>query len=158
VIPIRIRTYQSRDFLAVARLLRNGSRRFIENDTDKTGRLFWKQLTEVTKTNLPNIRKRIDALLIRQVATHNHRIVGMLFGNPDEIVMTFVAPRFQGRGIARRLFNKFTETAKTPTRHRIKVLSSLAARPFYLKMGFRPMGGVQRMLGLKVQPMFWKPS
>ena len=66
----------------------------------------------------------------------------------------FVAPAWQGRGLARRLWQAMHDAA-IDAGHRggFTVNASLNAQPVYARFGFVPEGEVQRVHGVAYQPM-----
>jgi GNAT superfamily N-acetyltransferase len=71
------------------------------------------------------------------VAEIEGRMVGFGHAVPGEIAATFVDPAFVRRGIGSLLVKHGVEMAKAETSGTIRIESTLNARPFYEKCGFK---------------------
>lgn len=71
------------------------------------------------------------------------------------VAMFFVAPRYQGKGIGKRLLSSVLEHARADV---VTVSASLSSVPVYIRCGFECKGGVAELSGLIYQPMELKMS
>ncbi len=105
------------------------------------------------KENLEKIKERFKKTKIFFVAIEKGKIVGMIRGNKSKIGNLFVDTKHHGKGIARKLVERFEKEAKKLGSKEIKILSSLYATHFYQKMDYKKTTGIRKMRGIKVQPM-----
>ena len=71
------------------------------------------------------------------VAIVDGRIAGTGSLNGDTVSSVYVDPDYQGRGIATRLMDAVEDVANTSSRGMLSVQSSVTAKPFYARRGFR---------------------
>lgn len=90
-----------------------------------------------------------------RVARSGGRIVGVVaLRDNAHLFHLFVADEFQGKGLARRLWELVeSEALQAGNPGEFTVNSSLNAVPVYEKFGFACEGGVQRVHGVAFQPM-----
>ena len=151
---IRFRKYLPADFIPACRLVRDGSKRYFHKDIQtEEGRIFWRDFQSVQKSNLPRLGKLFQELPIKIVAVHNSKVIGLVTGKPDELVMLFVRAAFHRKGIATELFSKFKQEIIHRKSKLLKVKSSRYAEPFYAKMGFVRTGKEKLLTGLPSVPM-----
>jgi hypothetical protein len=151
---MKYRKYRSADFLNAARLVRDVSRRYFHDDIKTSeGKKFWKDMQSLKKTNMPLQKKLFKVLPIKIVAEHNAKLAGIITGKPDEVIMLFVRPGFQKKGIAMELFSRFKKRAVRRNAGFIKVKSSRFAERFYQKAGFIRTGPEMDLHGLPAIPM-----
>lgn len=78
------------------------------------------------------------------VAETNNKIIGVIGIKKNELKTFFVHPDYQGKGIGRRLFEKFKKEAIKRGIRNVKVNSSLYACPVYKKFGFKKVRKVKK--------------
>jgi GNAT superfamily N-acetyltransferase len=147
---ITIRRFRASDTKAVVQMISETFTRFNAPDATPEGaRWFLESLK-----NTHNIRTRFLQSPICYVACRGSRIVGMVRGRTTTGLNTlFVDGRYHGKGIGRRLVERFErDAAKTGTKV-IKLGATMHAVPFYTRMGFKKTTGVRNHHGIKVQPM-----
>ena len=73
----------------------------------------------------------------------------------DHIDLLFVDKTMHGQGIGRELIERLLDIARrnNPTAERVTVNATRFAVPFYLRVGFQPMGGEQTLSGIISMPM-----
>ena len=73
----------------------------------------------------------------------------------DHIDLLFVDKTMHRQGIARELVRRLLDIARrnNPTAARVTVNATRFAVPFYLRVGFRPIGGEQTLGGIISMPM-----
>ena len=71
------------------------------------------------------------------VAIVSGRVVGTGSLNGQTVSSVYVHPDYQGRGIATKLMDAVEDTAKAQSQATLSVQSSITARPFYAKRGFK---------------------
>jgi len=151
---IKYRKYRSPDFLDAARIVRDVSKRYFHKDIRTVeGRKFWRNIQSLKKDNIANQKRLFTIIPIKIVAEHNSKLVGIITGKSDEVVMLFVKPAYQQRGIAKELYSRFKRQAIFQNAKRIKVKSSRFAEKFYQKVGFVRTGPEKDLHGLPAIPM-----
>jgi GNAT superfamily N-acetyltransferase len=71
------------------------------------------------------------------VAIVNGRVVGTGSLNGQTVSSVYVHPEYQGRRIATKLMDAVENVASAQSRGTLSVQSSVTARPFYAKRGFK---------------------
>lgn len=151
---IKYRKFIVSDLLPAACLVRDVSKRYFHKDIKTAeARKFWKNLQSVSKANISSQKKLYNSLPIKIVATHGAKLVGLVAGKPDEVIMCFVRPPYQGQGIATELYARFKAQAIRRNSRLLKVKSSRFAERFYQKVGFVRTGPEKDISGLPVVPM-----
>ena len=90
---------------------------------------------------------------ISLVALDKKSIVGMIRGSEEYIRNLFVLGNYHGRGIGRKLVDKFEKQVKKRDGKKIKIRASIYAIPFYSACGYKKSTGIRTIHGIKVQPM-----
>lgn len=151
---VRIRKLQKRDTEAVARLVFDTFRKFNSGDHfDKRGVQKYLDMYDIKKREVEDIYRSFKKSSIFYVAVEGDRIVGMIRGRPDQLINLYVQEEFHGRGIARKLVERFETEAKRGEVEEIKIRSSVYAMPFYEKMGYKKTTGMRNLRGIKIYPM-----
>lgn len=155
MIAIHYRKYRDRDLAAATRLVRDVSKRYFHRDIKSAeGRKFWKDLQSLRKDNMPRQEELFNGFSIKIVVECDlKKLVGIIAGKPDEVVMLFVRPSFQHKGIASALYSRFQHKAGQQGSRLIRVKSSRYAEAFYRKVGFTRTGPEKEICGLPVVPM-----
>jgi N-acetylglutamate synthase-like GNAT family acetyltransferase len=71
------------------------------------------------------------------VAIVNGQVVGTGSLNGQTVSSVYVHPNYQGRGIATKLLNAVENAANAQSQGTLSVQSSVTAKPFYAKRGFK---------------------
>jgi GNAT superfamily N-acetyltransferase len=71
------------------------------------------------------------------VASVDGRVVGTASLNGQRVTSVYVHPDYQGRGIATKLMDALENVANTQAQRTLSVQSSVTAKKFYAKRGFR---------------------
>src|SRR3954452_6809777 len=71
------------------------------------------------------------------VASVDGRVVGTASLNGQTVTSGYVHPDYQGRGIATKLMDSLENVANTQAHRTLSVQSSVTAKKFYAKRGFR---------------------
>ena len=71
------------------------------------------------------------------VAVVDGRVVGTGSLNGQTVSSVYVHPDYQGRGIATKLMDAVENAANAESQETLSVQSSITARPFYAKRGFK---------------------
>jgi ribosomal protein S18 acetylase RimI-like enzyme len=71
------------------------------------------------------------------VAIISGRVVGTGSLNGQTVSSVYVHPDYQGRGIATKLMDAVEDAANVQSQATLSVQSSITARPFYAKRGFK---------------------
>jgi GNAT superfamily N-acetyltransferase len=71
------------------------------------------------------------------VAIVNGQVVGTGSLNGQTVSSVYVHPDYQGRGIATRLMDAVENAANAQSQRTLSVQSSVTAKPFYAKRGFK---------------------
>lgn len=151
---LHFRKFHARDLMAAARLVRDVSKRYFYKDiSTREGRKFWNDLQSLRKTNILRQRQLFKSLPIKMVAENGLKLVGLVAGKPDEVVMLFVRPAFHRKGIASELYGRFKHQALLKKSRLIRVKSSRYAEGFYQKAGFKRTGPGKEINGLATIPM-----
>jgi GNAT superfamily N-acetyltransferase len=148
---LRIRLALPEDAPAIAILVRRVVRRWVLPDqTRKAGQDFMLRIT--TKS----LREKIIEGQRCHLAYLGDVLVGVSGMRDDShLVLFFVSTRYQGRGIARRLWLRTMQDAMRRAGTRCFTLNATrVAVPVYLRLGFRALGPEQiAHHGLRVTPM-----
>ena len=148
---LRIRLATPADAAALAILVRRVVRRWVLPDqTRKAGRDFLLRIT--TKS----LREKIVEGQRCHLAYLGDVLVGVSGMRDDShLVHFFVSTRYQGRGIARRLWQRTMRDAMRRAGTRCFTLNATrVAVPVYLRLGFHTLGPEQvAHHGLRVTPM-----
>ena len=81
------------------------------------------------------------------VAEDGDRIIGLIARKGNELRTFYVDPAHQGRGIGRKLYERFKREALKHGHTHVKVSSSPYAVPIYAALGFRKIRRVKKAVG-----------
>lgn len=141
-----IRPAKQQDATAISQLIAALSHYYTENGTGVPPDWFTESITPRLIRN-----KICSEEYVNYVYVHDKAVVGYIaIKDHHHVYHLFVASEYQGKGIARQLW----ETVRTlsQSRHFI-VRSSLYAVPIYERFGFRPSGPVDSKDGIAYQAM-----
>lgn len=164
---LTIRLYQESDAVSIGRLIADTYSEFNlsaltpEQRDAMLGPFLYARSSEPSRCE--NIAKAINAptVLVAEIDDH---IIGVLRGGrTDELKRTvlqslFVSGKYHQQGIGRKLVERFEQEYIARGANVFKVLATLYAVPFYLKIGYRKSTGVRSIHsfegeGLASQPM-----
>lgn len=148
---LRMRLGQPDDASAMAILIRRVARRWILPDQSrKAGQAF------ISRISAKELRERMLQGQRFYLGYVGDALVGISGMRDDcHLVHLFVSTRYQGRGIARRLWQRTMQDAmrRAGTR-RFTLNATRCGVPVYLRLGFRATGPEQiAHHGLRVTPM-----
>ena len=150
---IRIRQYRKSDLQSSATIAWNLWRKFFIRDCTAEGARWWQAHLAPVKSNMDKIGQRYAAAPISLVATDKGKVIGMVMGTKDELLRLFVHHRYHGKGVGRKLMQRYEAQCLRHVAISIRVLASLYAVPFYTRNGYKKTTGIRNCKGLKVQPM-----
>lgn len=87
------------------------------------------------------------------VAEESNKIVGFIEFILTDLKLFFVDSKQQGKGIGRKLLNKYESILKKNGYNFIHVNASVHSCPIYQKLGFKMTTGMRQSGGIKYQPM-----
>ncbi len=127
-----IRLAKDEDFAAIARLHRQTIRNVNSKDYDKDIVDIWS-----SNTNAQKFRDSAHKCK-RWVATENSKVVGFCdHGKQCELWGLYIHKDYIGKGIGSRLLKKAEESMKKGGCKKISIKSTLTAREFYEKHGYK---------------------
>ena len=150
---IRIRQYRKSDLQSGAKIVWDLWQKFLFRDCSAEGARWWQAHLAPVKSNMDKIAQRYDEAAISLVATDQGKAIGMVMGTKDELVRLFVHHRYHGKGVGRKLMQRYEAQCLRHGAISIRVLASLYAVPFYTKNGYKKTTGIRNCKGMKVQPM-----
>lgn len=120
-----IREYKERDFLALCEIFLRAVKETARRDYSAQQVAAWAQIDEATW------RQKFATSEV-QVAVVNEQPVGFISVAGNDIDLLFVAPEFNGQGIAGRLLKPWIARGDGLT-----VEASITAKPFFERQGFQ---------------------
>jgi len=152
--PVRIREAHEADLPNVSRIVLGAFERHVERLYPEEGRRRFRAFAAVDR-----IAERVAAdsiVLVAETRASADRIVGMIeTRDGPHVVLFFVDPEFEGRGVGRALMAAAIESRAPragPSRW-LTVNSSPNAVPIYERLGFAPMGPRTEREGILFVPM-----
>jgi len=145
---ISIRTYKSKDFADVQKLI---AKTFEKTNPCHGSKKDVQKFVDSLKTE--TFEQRFKESPICFVALAKNKIVGVVRGDEDRLRNLFVDTRFFKKGIARKLYEKYEKKARQLGYTQIKLYSSIDAVGFYQKVGFKKTRGPSKKGTLQVQHM-----
>lgn len=147
-----IRKFRKKDAQQVSKLVSKTFKRFVSPDFSKKASSMF--LKECRADNIVKRSKEKDIF----VAVINNKIVGKITvkkeGSKIKISRLFVDNKYHRKGIAKCLLQKIEQLARRKKVKTIITWSSLYAREFYQKQGFKKCTGlIRRKNGFIYQPM-----
>src|SRR5882762_1577759 len=83
------------------------------------------------------------------VAEANDRIMGVgLLHRSGEVRLCYLAPGAQGRGSGKAILGALEEKAREWGLRKLHLESTVSARPFYERVGYRPGGAAKQCFGI----------
>jgi len=149
---ITIRKYSKKDLLGVTELIRETFSKYNSKEGSKKAVQAYIGRFDSKKIGLENVRERVEGTKIFFVAIENKKIIGMVRGVKGRLVNLFVDGKYHGKGIGKKLMQKFEEQAFDEN-NSINVKASMFAIPFYTSIGYKKTTGKRNLRGLIVQPM-----
>jgi ribosomal protein S18 acetylase RimI-like enzyme len=155
---MRIRTYKKTDFNEVVELIRDTFSKYNSKDGTKKG--IKNYLSHFSKNNLNEIKESFNSSDIFYVAEVDGKINGIVRGRKSKkfersfhLSNLFISGKYHRKGIATKLYQKFESKAIKLKGKKITINSSIYAVPFYSKMGFKKIGKISYMDGVRDQKM-----
>lgn len=136
---------------AISRLALHTFDRFIGHEYSREGREAFRRYAAPEA-----VRFRLESGEVAFGAFDAGELVGVLeMRGKGHIALLFVDPRHHKRGIARALVTTALGWARQcePDLDRVTLNSSPYARPFYLHLGFEPLGPESEEHGIRSTPM-----
>jgi GNAT superfamily N-acetyltransferase len=158
---IVIRPYTEADVAMIGRVIADTYRRFnLDAFSPREQMLMLGPFQHAYSTN--DDHRAAIAEVVRSatvlVAEHRGEIVAVLRGRPERLASLFVRGDYHRKGIGRQLVQRFESDSIRDGISIIRVLATLYAVPFYLRMGYRRSTGIRTTYsfdgyGLPGQPM-----
>ena len=144
---MKIRQYRESDALAVGRLIATTYRKYnlSHADPEEQDRLLGPFRHAFSDD--PNHQDAIGAVVrspILYVAEDGKDIVGVLRGRENVLASLFVRGDHHGKGIGRKLVERFERDSRKQGVEWICVAATLFAVPFYQSLGYKKTTGVRR--------------
>lgn len=149
---MRIRKYKASDLEQCANLVKKTFNKFNCKECTKKGLKWYLEFYDY-KNNKEKIKETFSKAKIFFVAEHNNKIIGLIRGKENRISNFFVNEKYHGRGLGRKLIERFEKQAKKLKSKKIKVKASIYAIPIYQKLCYKKTTGIRYMHGIKIQPM-----
>jgi predicted N-acetyltransferase YhbS len=150
---IRIRTFRKFDVIESARLVREVFSKFNYKEGSKKTVERYLNFYRTTKENLEKLEKEFLSFPIAFVAVDDAKVIGFVRGTANKVSNLYVKGRYHGKGIGRKLMERFEKEAVKQGFREIRIKSSLYAISFYQRLGYKKTTGIRNLFGLKVQPM-----
>jgi putative acetyltransferase len=129
---MKIRFAQDTDYAAIARLHRSTIRHVNSKDYPAEVISIWSKRTKASRY------RESAAKVKRWVAVEKGKIIGFCdHGFQCEIGGLYVHKDFQGKGVGRKLLKKMEVSMKQLGCNKIKIVSTISAKYFYKKHGYR---------------------
>jgi len=148
---MKIRKYRKGDSVQCANLIYSVFKEFNGNDYfEKNGVQKVLDSLDVNKLSEEEVFDIFKRAKIVYVALDNERIVGVIRGNKDKVSSFAIEGKYHGKGIGKKLLQKFEFQAKKSGSEFIKLKSSLFAVKFYENCDYKKTTGTRNFLGLKI--------
>lgn len=152
-VVMKIRKFKIPDTVPVANLISKTFATF--NKKEGTIRAVQKYIDHYNpkKTYVENIKNGFLRTPLFFVAENKGKIIGIVRGTKNRVVNLFVYGNYHGKGIGKKLMQRFEQEVKKQHSNEIRIRSSLFAIKFYQGMGYKKTTGIRNFMGLKIQPM-----
>lgn len=135
------------DAAAISALILSLSEPFFTSPTREGAEPFLASISEAAEA-----RYLADPRFAFWLAWQGETLAGLVaMRDGSHLFHLFVAPAFQGQGLARRLWLHALQQLPAAPRHTVN--ASLNAVPVYERFGFRAVGAVQHQHGIAFVPM-----
>jgi|SRR3989344_901768 len=154
---MKIRKFKPNDTKAIARVIKKTFLKYNHNEGSKKD--IKKYVSRFDDNKLSEFKKKLETDPILLVAEKNKEIVGVVRGDKNRVWNLFVDGKYHGKGIGKKLMNKFEDRAIKSGSNHINIMSSLYAVPFYQYVGYKKTTGIRKsrtFRNLKYQPMIKK--
>ena len=159
---ITIRKYHKRDSVAVGRLIADTFQKYnLSYASPKEQQKLlgpFRYARSKSEAHRKEIAKMISASIVFVAVRDQEEIVGVLRGNKEKMQSLFVSGKIHRQGVGQKLVKRFEKECISQGVTVIRLMATLYATPFYVKMGYKKTTGVRVMncfdgTGLKYQPM-----
>jgi GNAT superfamily N-acetyltransferase len=150
IMEITIVKYQEGEEHEITGMIKTVYNEFVAPDYCDTGNQFFYEFI------MPeNISKRIQDGVDRLfTAKLDKKIIGVIsFKNKSHLSLLFVLKEFQGKGVAKKLFDFYLENTKSDRISEFTVNASPYSKKIYEKLGFEALSEMQEANGIKYFPM-----
>ena len=146
---IRIRKFKLGDAVSLARLHRGTIRSINKKDYSPREIAAWSGRTSAKRF------KNLAKLNARYVAVKNNKIVGFGDYKNNELMGLYIHKNFIGKGIGTQLLKKIEREVYANGKRTLRCMSTVTARPFYEKNGFRVIKKTIHKIKDQKLPVFW---
>jgi GNAT superfamily N-acetyltransferase len=144
---VRVRQAERKDTEAAVGVLRRSITELCTPDHRGDADTIARWLANKTPENFLTWLASSDNFCV--VAEANDRLVGVgLLHRSGEIRLCYLAPGAQGQGIGKAIYMALEEKAKAWGLSKLTLDSTLSARSFYERLGYRPAGVAQPGFGI----------
>jgi len=132
---MRIRRFRPEDAAEVARMHRRSIRRINAKDYPSEQVRAWSG-----RTSAKRMRDSIKLGITRFVAIEDMKIIGFADFNGEELTGLYIHPDYVGQGVGTALLKRLEEEAKKRGITKFSVTSTITAKAFYQKQGYKVLG------------------
>jgi len=150
---IKIRKFKKEDTREVSKLIFRTYKKFCTKDATKAANEKYLAQYDIKTKSIKELEGEFMRTKIVYVAEVKNRIVGIVRGGEIRIGNLYVDEKYQRKGIARLLVDRFEKEAKKRKIKQLKITASLYSVQFYLSVGYKKTTGVRNHKGIMVQPM-----
>lgn len=150
---MKIRKFKISDTISVANLISKTFATFNNKEGTKKAVQKYIDLYNPKKNDVENIKKGFLRTPLFFVAGEKGKIIGIVRGTKNRVVNLFVYGEHHGKGVGKKLMQKFEQKARKYYSKEIRMRASLFAIKFYQGIGYKKTTGIRNFMGLKVQPM-----
>jgi len=150
---MKIRRFKISDTIPVASLISKTFATFNNKEGTKKAVQIYIDHYNPKKNDVDNIKKGFLRTPLFFVAENKGKIIGIIRGTKNRVTNLFVDGKHHGKGIGKKLTQKFEREAKRHHSKEIRIKASLFAIKFYQRAGYKKTTGLRNFMGLKVQPM-----
>jgi len=131
-----------------------------KSNTESLGRIYPKKLIDefCKKYDPENFEKKVKEVLyfVAEDIT-NHKILGVIGLKHQELRTYFVHPDHQGKGVGRKLFERFMEEVKKKGIKEVILEGSPLGEPIYKHFGFKKIKTINKeRIGIKYSDAYMK--
>lgn len=150
---MKIRKFKISDTESVAKLISKTFATFNEKEGTKKAVQRYINHYNPKKNDVDKIKEGFLQTSLFFVVEEKGKIIGIVRGTKNRVVNLFVDGKYHGKGIGKKLMQKFEREAKNLHSKEIRIRASLFAIKFYQVAGYKKTTGIRNFMGLKIQPM-----